>query len=73
MESGCVFLLGMGVGAWHDQAQQVQASILNRVGREASSVWAGKGGEDLIPWPTKEGHSRHDPGLGGPTKGTDQP
>ena len=69
MESGYVFPLGLGVGAWHDQSQQARASSLNRVGRKASSVWAGKGGEDLIPWPTKEGHSSHNPGLGRPTKG----
>ena len=73
MESGRVFPLGLGAGAWHDQSQQVRASSLNRAGREASSVWAGKGGEDLIPWPTKEGHSRHDPGLGGIAKGRAQP
>ena len=72
MESSCVFLLGLGVGAWHDQAQQVRASSLNRAGRKDSSIWVGKGGEDLIPWPTKEGHSRHDPGLGGLAKGRAQ-
>ena len=65
METGCVFLLGLGAGAWHDQAQQVRASSLNRVGRKASSIWAGKGGDDHIPWPTKEGHSSHMPALGG--------
>ena len=73
MESSCVFPLGLGVGAWLDQYQQVRASSLNRAGRKASSVWAGKGGEDLIPWPTKEGHIRHDPGLGGMEKGRAQP
>ena len=67
MESGCVFLLGLGAGAWHDQAQQVRASSLNRAGRKASSIWAGKGGDDHIPWPTKEGYSSHGLALGGPT------
>ena len=72
MESGCVFPLGLGVKVWHDQSQQVWASSMNRVGRKVSSVWVGKGGEDLIPWPTKEGHSRHDPSLGGLAKGRAQ-
>ena len=64
----------VGGGVWHDQAQQVRASSLNRVGRKASSIWESKGGDDRIPWPTKESHSIHESALGGPTlKGKHNP